>query len=104
VSWHTPGPWKTGNGLPPFYAWGGQVIGKHDDGSDFVLASCNQNYPEQAIANAHLIAAAPELLGLVKDLAYMFQDHPHLNNKRIAEIIAKAEGTSRPDATEVHHG
>ncbi len=53
---HTPEPWKIGDGKPPFASWAGQILGQHSDG-EFILATCNQNYPEDAKANARRIVA-----------------------------------------------
>jgi hypothetical protein len=56
---HTPEPWKVGDGARPLFAWSGQILAEHRlDGTDFILASCNQDYPEEAEANARRIVAA----------------------------------------------
>jgi hypothetical protein len=57
----TPGPWKVGDGYPPFHAWQGQIIGDSPDG-EFILASCNHNYPDEGVRNAQAIARVPDIL------------------------------------------
>ena len=56
MSEHTPEPWKIGDGQAPFYAWKGQILAEHED-REFILASCNQNYPDEAESNARRIVA-----------------------------------------------
>jgi hypothetical protein len=95
MSEYTPGPWKVGGECKPLYAWRGQVTGKHpDDGEDFILASCNHNYPEIALANARLIAAAPDLLeALIEMMRPKSEGMGSLERRAVARAaIAKAEG------------
>ena len=92
---YTPGPWKVGAECKPMYAWRGQVVAKHPtDGGDFILASCNQNYPEMAIDNDHLIAAAPELLEALKAFreSLYFERNAESVKRLTLAAIAKAEG------------
>lgn len=58
----TPGPWKIGQQCPPF-----ETI---DSANGTWVASVEDVYPEQQ-ANAHLIAAAPEMLAALQEA----QDH-----------------------------
>lgn len=94
---HTPGPWKTD-------------LEKHDaPHQDIKISSphmlgeicrvwqddaCHDNNPEQ-IANARLIAAAPELLEALEDLASesveTFAHWPDLK-KQVYAAITKAKG------------
>jgi len=57
MSEHTPEPWRIGDSKEPIWAWRGQILGKHEDGTDFILGSMNQNYEERAIADARRIVA-----------------------------------------------
>ena len=94
---HTPGPWLIG-GARYVYAAG-------QDGANICAvgeprASTTVGYTplelgskdnEEAYANARLIAAAPDMLALLKDL------HSHgyttsQDHDRVAAMIAKAEG------------
>lgn len=71
MSKHTPGPWKQGtrgpNGCP--------IIGTEKGLMVCMLAhSANESgQKEQAEANAHLIAAAPELLEALEELSGIVQ-------------------------------
>ena len=106
MSGHTKGPWGTGDSFKDHP--GDPLMVYCDDSLGRAICDCHMKYTPtpyaEEQANAHLIAAAPELLGLVKDFAYTFQDHPHLNHKRIAEIIAKAEGKAVPHESDGKEG
>ena len=80
---HTPGPWdisKIGNNYDQFSVYG-------PDGQN-VVNTC------EGTANAHLIAAAPELLEAAKHAAMEWRLHGQLTDScRILEAaIRKAEG------------
>jgi hypothetical protein len=78
TSTHTPGPWhyETGDGGAVIYT--GFTIAKIPiDGSDWQ-------------SNAHLIAAAPDLLAALERLAHPMADDEDLDYAR--EVIAKAKG------------
>jgi len=86
---HTKGPWK------------------HKDGiisDDFLIAAVGLRSDDEHLANASLIAAAPELLGALM-VAVQYLEHPDVQAipfalpasgvaKRARDAIAKAE--SRP--------
>lgn len=86
---HTPGPWKfytkpQPNGCP--------IVGTNC-GLMVAMLAHTVRQPEQAdeaIANARLIAAAPDLLEALKDA------YPHIGDDalraRIGAVICKAEG------------
>ena len=85
---HTPGPWK--------------VSDKRDADCSVVTSPTGpvaktywtQNVPEMR-ANAHLIAAAPELLAALKALEGSFEKHrPKTMWDAARAAIAKAEGRS----------
>lgn len=57
MSKHTKEPWVQGDcSRNMIYAWKGQVLVFTDDGYR-IIVSCNQNYPEEAEANARRIVA-----------------------------------------------
>lgn len=56
---HTPGPW---------HANGTQIIGKHGRRNQYIADCLRDVGAEQATANAHLIAAAPEMLAALRGL------------------------------------
>lgn len=62
---HTPGPWKRDT-----IEAGATSIAVHNDGADDIaevyLTSTDDEGIEEAKANAHLIAAAPEMLDILK--------------------------------------
>ena len=78
---HTPAPWIVKNKDEVFGARKSYNIGT------FCVASC-QGYKEEREANARLIAAAPELLEVVR--AYV--NHEPVEMCAFAEALAKAEG------------
>lgn len=95
---HTPRPWKAHLNAP-LAAIPGHLI-KRDDDVMQPIASLwegggTKGKPEQ-IANAHLIAAAPDLLEVIKDIVcdLQFSDVPtHRNLVKMARaVIAKAGG------------
>lgn len=70
MSAHTPGPWTVA-GLPHGTVVRTQSLGKSKFGADryAAIGGFDRSDPEQlaeAMANARLIAAAPELLALLK--------------------------------------
>lgn len=97
---HTPGPWSVSERLGFGWlihpnvavAYGGEGSGKQDEGEH----------------NAHLIAAAPEMLATLRKLEYWLDTDPEVieampgDERRdhmaklgmIREVIAKAEGQS----------
>lgn len=101
---HRPKPWKAGKTLKYCV---------YDKDSNFLIADCElfrngSNLVEEERANAHLIAAAPELLDALKKLIspaqFMADSHEHtpgrakqaaLFDKAVEEAMAaieKAEG------------
>jgi len=90
LSGHTPGPWTKK----------GTQIRK----GDFYLASSRQSGlpPEEAAANAHLIASAPELLLELKSAIFQYEQLLKKTGGKdycdtiedARKVIAKAEGKS----------
>ena len=91
---HTPGPWKAsplGRIYAPGYGWEGAEIAH----VQFKALDTKTFDTLQTEANAHLIAAAPEMLGLLKKLkAHLEGDLIYTDDDPVAdidELIAKAE-------------
>jgi len=69
---HTPGPWHVREGIHPDYLTGIYAMTDENGESQIAEALVNSvnnesySYPEDAEANAYLIAAAPELLEALK--------------------------------------
>jgi len=99
VSAHTPGPWvidwydnyseETGDTLPPTHA----AAIKADGAKEAVCGTCDGCH-KIAMADAKLIAAAPDLLAALKAMVKVDAedgaDDEYLRDARAA--IAKAEG------------
>jgi len=81
-STHTPGPWNLGMRPGPiiYGTLGEQVAGLRG-------SSLGKN---ETIANARLIASAPDLLAALERLAHPMADDEDLDYAR--EVIAKAKG------------
>lgn len=102
---HTPGPWELQRKTKPtktrkYYEHGESFVVMGRNNSYFGLAEvsgpCNFDMQEELRANAALIAAAPELLEVLEDVAdrwdvYDDEDAPELG-QRIRAAIAKATG------------
>lgn len=86
---HTPGPWKT-------EGWG-NIIVNDSEGNTLCLYPQGATH-KQTQANAHLIAAAPELLEALIDLVNVSENFPnelskdHYSVKYAKEAIKKAKG------------
>jgi len=100
---HTPGPWQAATIEGDDYAFVEPADNSTDnDNANYVIARCSG--PDR-INNAILIAAAPDLLKLVKDIANLDHyclahgDKTLINDLRAWKMearaaIAKAEGTT----------
>lgn len=86
---HTPGPWKDTDRNDHPKAMDGYVkIDAERQGIAYVFGDTKS----EREANAHLIAAAPELLAVLRILVQQ-EWHPHLSTLDAARAaIAKAEG------------
>lgn len=80
---HTPGPWTLEPGI------GGGFSGMISGPEHSVAAVCNY-YPKAVLANALLIAAAPDLLAACEAAIYALKGREHDGFLRAA--IAKAKG------------
>lgn len=112
---HTPGPWwivrRIGDAL--------QVNAHHrGEGSSYCVASINHWEGDADKANAHLIAAAPDLLEALKAASAELAQYVDLQQKldyieyaadtqkkldAINTVIAKAEGRQQVDPEESTH-
>lgn len=103
---HTPGPWITSTGRVPGL---GRAFGvlkeshKPGEKGESICVVCKEdNTHLHDIANAYLIAAAPELLAVlmeINELAKTAASNPVLLTEatfRADEIIAKAYGVNQP--------
>lgn len=98
---HTPGPWTVGAGGPSEFTilGDGEIQGGSIKGA--TLIACTEKC-ESERANAQLIAAAPELLEVLKQaeeqlrMVYVFAPHVLIKTAIIAAqaAIAKATGGS----------
>lgn len=81
---HTPGPWRVvSDFVGPF-----RVVNEKDS----TIAAAGYTNSSEAMANAELIAAAPELLEALKDCVSGLADMEPKLEARIHAAIAKAEG------------
>lgn len=97
---HTPGPWlvnfeqnKFDSRHSKVQVVDGSSASLNNGGLPLVLANVNAmpfNDESVPLANAHLIAAAPDLLAALERLAHPMADDDDLNYARA--IIAKAKG------------
>jgi hypothetical protein len=85
----TPGPWKT-SGVNPhrIIAVEGRSVGLEICATKGFLAE----YREQSLANAQLIAAAPDLLAALKHLVHWHDQLSPADIAKAESVIAKAEG------------
>lgn len=109
MSAHTPGPWAIRTDLNFTPGGSNVIVAPADGGNSVVVAECwtvgpytgsAVNEPE-GLANAHLIAAAPEMLAALKD-AYAYINLKGSGQRPVQDIgevldvlgsaIAKAEG------------
>lgn len=100
MSKHTPGPWKCGQESVDPEWWIVTIEG------GLIVANVNAHFCQEA--NARLIAAAPDMLAVLKQVVAQIEDYERVNNlapspgrqhcwdsvARAHEIIAKAEGVS----------
>ena len=93
---HTPGPWDVDSNGPGHEV----VLARRSRGSHAVAAVQGTDDPAENLANAHLIASAPELRELVQEAAEIMQityggDFPAGIEGflvRAQRVIAKSEG------------
>lgn len=90
---HTPGPWHVGEGKAEIivYAPDGYAV------ADAQVFHFNHDRRGSGPANARLMAAAPEMLGRIKEAAaYLWRNDPSPEARVLTgamyALIAKAEG------------
>lgn len=101
---HTPGPWEYCAIKTDQYSEHSGPYGAHEDcikiGERVLRISCF-TYPgsfvgaEEWGANAHIIAAAPELLEALREMLKAYDDEDYYNDivaDKARAVIAKAEG------------
>ncbi|WP_455387396.1 hypothetical protein [Petrachloros mirabilis] len=92
---YTTGPWRISNEYPTIIKRDYRSIGSEDgELLAIVLANSNSGYfvsEAEALSNARLIAAAPELLDACKKALYALKGREHAQFLR--DAIAKATGT-----------
>lgn len=91
---HTPGPWQRSGMRSRSPEYKGHGVGP--DGDVVVVVPYNDADHAECMANAHLIAAAPDLLDACIEALSQMRDYAdtHPSYKKIADAIAKAEGRS----------
>ena len=92
---HTPGPWRVKHKAK--LGWAGVLTQEGDIIADIVVDGQDFRDPEQALDDARLIAAAPDLLAALERLerlsgSAMMTDDPAREWARAA--IAKAKGVT----------
>lgn len=102
---HTPGPWTIDSQVDERGDGHVSIRGKPDSHPTIGKQICTINpYLDTRLngANARLIAAAPELLEALRDIAKKLNDHNETENQRLAYIrrrlsypIAKATGGAK---------
>lgn len=97
----TPGPWGDGNEailvkVDRERPWAGTVFSAKHDGSEAnaLVAMTFGASVEEVVANARLIAAAPELLEALETASWLLSDisPDGLVKKKVDSAIAKARG------------
>lgn len=94
---HTPGPWKYEE-----FEYRVQVLKSETKAGDSwpsagIIASCEKeigeaSYPDQALANARLIAAAPDLLAALKFLWPEFQNTNCVEDEKECDGVKHSDG------------
>lgn len=100
MSKHTPGPWEwVGSNL----LYGGQrgydeILAARDDGKPYGMHSALIDHhwnQEQAIANARLIASAPDLLEALKALTHSLDEGELLHDDQRNAFAASLKAISK---------
>lgn len=88
---HTPGPWTQGKKYPAI------ILSNNENGNRFVATTCRNSDDEyqpteKELANARLIAAAPDLLEVLKEIVETLDDDCSEGFSKARVAIAEAEG------------
>lgn len=106
MSKHTPGPWSVHRDFKNYVVPAdhasrrvGFAVDETKDLAEFAQQVCEINLltrrrpASESIANAHLIAAAPELLEMAEFLAEALEEgHWQETKEQLRELISKAKG------------
>ncbi len=89
---HTPGPWRVKHSAK--LGWAGVLTEKGDVVTDISVDGQDFRDPEQALDDARLIAAAPDLLAACEAVAATTwsQNTATIIGKQVRAAIAKAKG------------
>lgn len=90
MSKHTPGPWRAGRPDAATYVDGVASKWIYADLKYVAIASGVECEWGEVMANARLIAAAPELLSVVRELLDMWL--PDGERARVASLLARIDG------------
>ena len=91
---HTSGPWKTGNKYPT------RIIGGQTNIAATALPDDESNPSNEQIANARLIAAAPDLLAAaLRSAGFMAKRGVGAGEHDLRVAIAKATGMTFEEVT-----
>ena len=91
MSKHTPGPWENAK---PVYPWQGPIVVVDDD-VPICYVDDNTHDDATALANARLIAAAPDMLEALENIENDAEHMPDTAWRMVQAAIAKAtEGES----------
>ncbi len=91
---YTPGPWKATYNKR-FDWWTIHHEGECEFGGTSTVCHVKDFQPDHKEANARLIAAAPEMLAVMKLALQLSKDHPSFQlwgMQAFWDVIAKAEG------------
>lgn len=70
---HTPGPWKVATTYKLAQRGAAEIVPWNDQGRTLALTQTVKGYsPDESLANARLISAAPDLLTVCKELARLW--------------------------------
>ena len=79
MSKYTPGPWHiaTDDSLDTSWLWGDTIANSNDDAVACIWIGCGWHLQDgEAEANARLISAAPDLLGLAYSVLWFANQYP----------------------------
>lgn len=104
MSSFTPGPWRISASCLRDECYVGISSNKHTDFAEVVWRMIDEDRSPQCEANAHLIAAAPDLLEALQDLLRLVEDNwlqgpewdadEWMAFDRYRDVIAKAQATN----------
>jgi hypothetical protein len=93
---HTPGPWSINRSVDKRSGWhvrGGEKLKDAAKAPSICRLSVN-GHPDDVQANAHLLAAAPELLEALEEALIMAEAGLEFRSEKARHLIAKAKGVA----------